>query len=262
MEAEPIVLSHNMLSRALGDRWSEGELTEALELLARGKGRFPRGTRSLSPGLVRAVQRERLLAAMLVAVNEAGYWALTVQDVLDRARASRPTFYEHFENKEACFLAAFDGSAARLCQFVSEAADDGEEGWRPRLRRALLALLQFTTSESDAARAVLVEARAASLAARRRRDELLDRWACWLNDEVEGDLQIQSSPIVATGIVGGIESVLVARLRRHETAGLEALLPSLMSFAVLPYGGREAAAEELSAGSSTGTSRSRWVSTS
>ena len=67
---------------------------------------------------------------------------------------------------------------------------------------------------------------------------------------------------MATAVVGGIESTLVTRLRGGETDGLEALLPSLMSFAVLPYEGREAAAEELSAESSTGTSRSRWVSTS
>ncbi|HWM64443.1 MAG TPA: hypothetical protein VNP96_10700, partial [Solirubrobacterales bacterium] len=53
------------------------------------------------------------------------------------------------------------------------------------------------------------------------------------------------SAIAAAGVVGGIESVLYARLQKEETDDLESLLPSLMYFAVLPYEGHEAAAEEL-----------------
>ncbi len=51
---------------------------------------------------------------MLMAASELGYRETNVQDVIDRAGVSRPTFYEHFANKEDCFLAAFDTSAARL----------------------------------------------------------------------------------------------------------------------------------------------------
>ena len=83
------------------------------------------------------MQRERLLAAMLRAASELGYREANVQDVIERAGVSRPTFYEHFANKEDCFLAAFDATAARLRDRVDAAADKGGDSLRDRLRFGL-----------------------------------------------------------------------------------------------------------------------------
>ena len=220
-------------------------MNEAIALLARADGRFPAGVRTLSPDLVRAIQRERLLAAMLETVNEQGYRALTVQDVLSRAGVSRPTFYEQFEDKEDCFLAAFDRSAKRLGKRVDTAVADAGGSWREGLRSGLEALLQFIVEEPNAARAVVVEARASSPSGLRQRDELLDRFATCIDAEARKELAEPPSGIAAAGVVGGIEAVLYARLQKEETADLESLLPSLMYFAVLPYEGREAALKEL-----------------
>jgi hypothetical protein len=79
----------------------------------------------------------------------------------------------------------------------------------------------------------------------RRRDELLDSFAACIDALVREDLDEPPSAIAAAGVVGGIESVLYARLQKGETGELDALLPSLMYFAVLSYAGREAADEEL-----------------
>jgi AcrR family transcriptional regulator len=245
MAPKRIVLTHDMLAGAVGDRWSDAELREAIALLSKADGRFPAGVRTLPPDLVRAIQRERMLAAMLVTVNELGYRTLTVQDVLSRAGVSRPTFYEQFEDKEDCFLAAFDAAAGRLRGRLDAALDDAADRWRDRLRAAVGAVLRFVVDESDAARLMIVEARASSPAGLRRRDELLDGFAGCLDAEARKDLDEPPSAIAATGVVGGIESVLYARLQRGEMAEVESLLPSLMYFAVLPYEGREAAAEEL-----------------
>ena len=87
--------------------------------------KVPIGARKLPSDLVSAVQRERLIVAMLKAASELGYRETNVQDVIDRAGVSRPTFYEHFANKEDCFLAAFDTSAERLREKVDAAADKG-----------------------------------------------------------------------------------------------------------------------------------------
>ena len=90
------------------------------------------------------MQRERLIAAMLKAAAELGYRETNVQDVIDRAGVSRPTFYEHFANKEDCFLAAFDASARRGCASGSRRRrSKGGDVWRDRLRFALEALLQL-----------------------------------------------------------------------------------------------------------------------
>lgn len=235
-----------MLLAALGDSWSPADVGAAAELLSGGEGQFPSGIRSLPSDLVSAVQRERLLAAMLRATAELGYREVSVQDVLDRAGVSRPTFYEHFENKEACFLAAFDNGAARLRKRLGMAADGGED-WRQRLRLGLEELLRFVAADPDAAMSLIVDARAACPPALERRDELLDHLAARLDSMVRAEADPANAPsaIAAAGIVGGIEALLYARLNRGETDDIQSLLPSLMYFAVLPYEGHEAASEEL-----------------
>jgi len=236
-----------MLLAAIGDRWSPGEVSAAAELLAGGDGQFPSGIRSLPPELVSAIQRERLLAATLRATAELGYREMSVQDVLNRSGVSRPTFYEHFENKEACFLVAFDAAAGRLRSRIESAAGAAEGNWRDRLRVALGEMLRFAAEEPDAAATLVVEARAACPAALLRRDELLDHFASCLDDQLRADPPEGSPPvaIASAGVVGGIEALLYSRLNREEVPNLEELLPSLMYFAVLPFEGHEVASEEL-----------------
>jgi len=242
---ERVMLSREKLASAVGDRWSDEELHEAVSLLTRADGRFPAGVRTLPAELVKAVQRERLLAAMTGAATEIGYNTLTVQNVLTRAGISRPTFYEQFEDKEDCFLAAFDASTTRLRKRVEAAVEAAATGWRDQLRAGIAELLRFIADEPAEARLVIVEARASSVQGLRRRDELLDRFAACIDALVREDLDETPSAIAAAGIVGGIESVLYARLQKGEIEDLDALLPSLMYFAVLAYAGQEAAGDEL-----------------
>lgn len=245
MPPERIILSQEKLESAVGDRWSESELSEAVALLTRADGRFPAGVRTLPPDLVKAIQRERLLAAMIRTVTEIGYNALTVQNVLGRAGISRPTFYEQFEDKEDCFLAAFDASAAQMRKRIEAAVAGAGLGWRDQLRSGIAELLRFVVDEPEAARIVIVEARASSPAGLLRRDELLDCFADCIDTLVREDLDEPPSAIAAAGVVGGIESVLYARVQRGEIENLDALLPSLMYFAVLAYAGQGVASEEL-----------------
>ena len=197
-------------------------------------------------GLVRPMQRERLLAGMLGATAELGYREASVEDVLERAGVSRPTFYEHFANKEDCFLQAFDAAAERLWTRLAAAASEGGEGWRERLRMGLEELLRWVGAEPEAARALIVESRPAGPAGLLRRDAVLDRFtACidaWVREEATAP-----SALAAAGIVGGIEALLYARIAKEETEDLDSLLPSLMYFAVLPFEGHEVASGELGA---------------
>lgn len=247
MPLDRIKLSQETLLAAIGDDWPPEQVQAALELLANSSGKFPSGVRKLPSELIRTIQRERLIVAMLNAAAELGYLETNVQDVIDRAGVSRPTFYEHFSNKEDCFLAAFDSSAERLRKKVAAAAGKGGDVWRDRVRFALEALLRFAGREPDTARTMVVEARAASATAVRRRVELMDDFARCLQAEADellpGDRA--QTAVTASGIVGGVESLLYSRLCKHEYDQLEALLPSLMYFVVLPYEGHEAASAAL-----------------
>jgi AcrR family transcriptional regulator len=240
-----IQLSQETLLSAIGDDWPPEQVEAAVELLANSSGKFPPGVRKLPSDLVRTIQRERLLAAMLNAVADLGYLETNVQDVIERAGVSRPTFYEHFSNKEDCFLAAFDTSAERLRRKIDAAARKGGAVWRDRVRYALESLLRFAAREPDTARTMVVEARAASATAVRRRVELLDHFAECLDSQARELLPHTAShtEVTASGIIGGVESLLYSRLCKQEYSRLESLLPSLMYFVVLPYEGHEAATE-------------------
>lgn len=242
-----IELSQEKLLAALGDKWSRAEICDAADLLAGSEGKFPSGIRRLPANLISAIQRERVLAGILSATAELGYREVSVQDVLDRAGVSRPTFYEHFENKEGCFLAAFDSTATRLRERLERAGLAGQN-WRACLRLSLEELLAFVAEDHDAAMSLIVDARAACPEALSRRDTMLDHFAACLDDQVRAASSAgcdPPSPIAAAGIVGGIEALLYSRLNRGETESLDSLLPSLMYFAVLPYEGHEVASEEL-----------------
>jgi AcrR family transcriptional regulator len=247
-----IRLDPETLVAAIGEHWPLAQVDAAVELLAGSDGKFPSGMRKLPADLVSAVQRERLLAAMLRAVAELGYRDVNVQDVLDRAGVSRPTFYEHFSNKEDCFLGAFDAVANRLRERVATAAEGGGDCWRDRLRLSLEELLRFCLEEPDAAKAVVVEARGASPAALMRRDKLLDHFSDRLDHKARELVPDATphSPVTAAGIVGGVEALLYSRLNKDDLRDLKSLLPSLMYFAVLPYEGPDAASEELAVAAS------------
>jgi AcrR family transcriptional regulator len=240
-------IDRELLVAALGDEWPDHLIQTAAEMLADSESRFPSGPRRLPGELVRAIQRERLLVGMLRAVSELGYRRANVQDVIERAGVSRPTFYEHFTNKDDCFLAAFDTSAQRLRERVMTAAAEGGNVWRDRLRGAFNGLLNFAATEPEAARIVIVEARAATPDAVLRRVALLDSFATCIDTDVRELIPTGTthSAVTASGVVGGVESLLYSRLNKNQMDDLPALLPSLMYFAVLPYEGHVAASEEL-----------------
>lgn len=61
---------------------------------------------SPSPTDRKSTQRERLIAGMIAAAHRYGYAGANVSQVIGHAGVSRPTFYEYFEDKDDCFLAA------------------------------------------------------------------------------------------------------------------------------------------------------------
>src|SRR5215208_2116777 len=101
---------------------------------------LPRGPHGLERDVVLASQRGRMLGAMAQAVAVNTYGGTTVADVVAGAGVSRKTFYEHFRDKEECFLAAFDGGVERLLGAIVEAEAD-EDGWIPRMRARVRAYL-------------------------------------------------------------------------------------------------------------------------
>jgi AcrR family transcriptional regulator len=68
-----------------------------------------------------AGHRERLIAAMAASIVEKGYRDTTVADVVRIARTSRRNFYEHFDDRDACFLALFDATNDAMMEQIAAA---------------------------------------------------------------------------------------------------------------------------------------------
>jgi AcrR family transcriptional regulator len=119
-----------------------------------GQPGLPRGRSRLPLPAVRASQRERLLRSVIAAVSESGYLAVTVADIVRRARVSRAAFYAHFTDKEDCFLAATaEGRELMIAQIVSatRAAPAGASD-EDVLRAACRGYLAFLVGEPAFAR--------------------------------------------------------------------------------------------------------------
>ena len=140
---------------------------------------LPRGPHDLPREDVAASQRVRLMAALTEMVAERGYAAATIGELARRASVSRGTFYEHFADKEACLLAAYDHFAAALLGAMT--AEVGEDTpWESFIEAALAGYLGTLEREPTAARAFLVEMDAAGQTARRRRREGIHVFAAML----------------------------------------------------------------------------------
>jgi AcrR family transcriptional regulator len=80
--------------------------------------------------------RQRLLDALEESIAEDGYPRTTVADIVRRARTSRRTFYEHFDSREACFVALLTDANAEQVRQIS-AAVDAHAPWRNQVRQAI-----------------------------------------------------------------------------------------------------------------------------
>ena len=188
---------------------------------------LPRGPHNLTRDDVLSSQRERMIEAMAGAVAAKGYAATTVADVVSGAGVSRKTFYEHFRDKEECFLAAFDAAVDALLGAIV-AAEPEEPGWLPRMRARVRAYLDGLARNPALARTFLIEVFAAGPEALERRAEVHDRFARLLNDlyeEMRGELT-GLPPVrdeIGLAAVGAVNELVT----RHIRAGRTRQLPEL-----------------------------------
>jgi AcrR family transcriptional regulator len=189
-------------------------------------------------------QRERILSAVADVVSVAGYHDMSVEDVIVTAGVSRRTFYEHFTNKQEAFLAAYDAVLLQLFSAVQEAYER-EENFVERMRAGLAAFLDFLAREPAFARMCIVEALAAGPDAIARRNGAMSTFAQIVADNArELGTPLDSQPLTAETIVGGIYEVVYTRIVRGDIRQLPGLLPDLLYAALLPYEGKDTALAE------------------
>ena len=207
--------------------------------------RLPPGRHGLPREFVARNQRERLIAGLAEAVAENGYSGTTIAHITRHAAVSRRTFYEHFNSKDECFIAAYDTVMTELNRRVGEAFEQEEE-WPQAVRAGLAAMLEFLTSEPHLARLSMVEALVAGPVVVERYDAAIQSLVPYFEAGREGrsdEVLAGLSSTTEEALVGGIVSLISRRIFADRTKELEALLPDLVEFALTPYLGSTEAAK-------------------
>jgi AcrR family transcriptional regulator/DNA-binding MarR family transcriptional regulator len=191
------------------------------------------------------IQRRRMLTAMVEEAAERGASNVTVAHIVGRAGVSRRTFYEVFENREDCFLAAFDAGVARIAVRALPVFER-EPRWTEGVRAGLRALLDLFEEDLDLGRLLVVEALGAGPRALEHRCRVVDAVVRAIDERGrEAKVGRGAPPLTTEGVVGAVLSVLHARLLAERPGGFGDLVNPLMAMIVLPYLGRAAANREL-----------------
>ncbi len=211
------------------------------EAPAAASPRLPAGRHGLPREFVVQNQRERIVTALVDTVAERGYNATTVAHVTKAASVSRRTFYEHFADKEACFLAAYEMVADHIRASMQAAAAAFDE-WPQKVRAALATMLRFLAGEPELARICMIEPVAAGgeIAARHRTSmqALVEILKAGRPEHAGGRPLPEATEET---LVGGIVSLIVREISAGRTEQLEALLPDLVELTLAPYVGPEQA---------------------
>src|SRR5690349_7238725 len=155
-------------------------------------GSLPKGRHGLSREEVATSQRTRLLQAAVELGTERGFASLTLTDIVSHAGVARSTFYEHFADKEQCFLEAFDHAAELVIERVL-AIEPPSAGTNPSPMHAYVAIfLDLCVEEPGLARLVAADVSALGPTAAERQQAIRVRIADGLVEQRE--LQRRAKP--------------------------------------------------------------------
>jgi AcrR family transcriptional regulator len=198
--------------------------------IKRGPSRLPRET-------VLATQRDRLYDGLVRTVAAHGYANATVTEICRAAGVTRPAFYEHFDGKEAAFLAAYTHGTDLLLSVLERAygEDGGAAQWREAVWRHLEMLLDVLAGTPAFAVAAIVEVEMVGPEARREKGELLRRFRMFFSGAPALPAHIDRTTLIDTAI-GGVYSAIYQRVDAGRAAELPDLLPVLGYFVLAPFG--------------------------
>lgn len=202
--------------------------------------RLPSGRHGLPRDFVAANHRDRLIAACAQQVQERGYGETTVAHIIKAAAVSRRTFYEHFEDKEACFIATYD----LLMEFLRArifTAFEAESDWPRQVRAALAAMLDFCAAEPGLSRLALAEPLAAGPPVSEHHRQVIAGFAPLLAGGREMAGPNRPAAEAEEAVVAGIALLVTKRILAGQAEDLPVLLPDLLATTLTPFLGVEQA---------------------
>jgi AcrR family transcriptional regulator len=193
---------------------------------------------------VLASYRGRLIAAAAQLIGGEGCAAVTVGDIVERARVSRRTFYEHFGDREECILAAGRlGQRFVAGRIAAELASVPEADWRTRLRVGLQTYFETLAAEPRLVRAADAAITAVGGRTLELRAQALEWWLTQLRtlngialSQDPAIPEVDESELMV--LVGGIGELVRDAARRGRIEHLPEQAPAVIRLAEAILSGR------------------------
>lgn len=186
-------------------------------------------------GVVAAYQRERIVAAAIELMAKRGFRATSIDQIVKRAKVGYVAFYELFEGKEDCFLAAFDLVVGDYRKEIVGAVASAAP-WPEQITSGLTRLVTLIAADPARARIALVESQAAGPRAFARFEETIDCAGPKLREgRTFNPAAANLSGTLEETVLGGIVWIIHQRLVKAESDQLKELGPVLVRTALSPY---------------------------
>jgi AcrR family transcriptional regulator len=224
----------------LGSGSASSALASAVDPMPRSRPREHDATSARAAG---GGDRERALLNALRLALVADYSELSVLQIAEEANVSMDVFFEMFEGRDECFLAALDMLGDELLGLIGDLDPGRGEAWPRGVRRALAELTRYLAARPLYARTIAAGAFAAGPAAAERNREIVRRLTALL---VAGAPQPAQSSIAVDAISGAIGHTIRCQVAADQIELLGTLSDPLAYVVLAPFLGADAAAEIVS----------------
>lgn len=165
----------------------------------------------------------RLLLAMADVVQAKAFGTITIADIVRTAGVSKRSFYEHFDSKEACFLALYAATSASALRKLREALD-ADLPWEHQIERGLQAYFEHLAAGPGLLRALFVDIHFLGEAGAKARREVMRGLADFLMETVNGQAINSQAPLLtptrAMAAVGAINELVLLGIEADQVAQL------------------------------------------
>lgn len=161
--------------------------------------------------------RSRLLTGLAQVLETKTLAELYADDIVREASVSKRTFYQHFKNKQECFLALYEENSAYIVSTLIAATDDDSISIVERIERGTTAYLTAMQEQAPLMKRLYIDVLtlgSEGLAARRRVIDLfVQRIEEFYAEEKRRHPNLPALPReLVTGTVAGLNELILYRI--------------------------------------------------
>lgn len=150
--------------------------------------------------------RERILRGAASAFGHLGYTNTRVEDIVQEARISRPTFYKVFESKDDVFLALSERHHRTIRERLSQAFSSGTDPLE-QIERALESFLRWRAELGPVGRVLDLEARSPGTVLVDQRRRTLAHVLGLVQESLKRSGRAPADPALLRALIAGTENI-------------------------------------------------------